>query len=181
MKKTVITFGLISGAVSSLLMAATVPFMDQLGHGSMGYVVGYTGIVLSFMLVYFGVRSYRDNVGGGKISFGKAFQVGILITLISCAFYVVTWEIIYFNFVPDFMDKYGASVIEKLRSSGASEAELQKKIAELNKFKEMYKNPLINAAMTFLEPFPVGLLMTLITAGIVRKNDDAAIPKAATV
>ena len=99
MKKTILTFGLISGALSSLMMLATVPFMDKIGFDK-GYYYGYTAIVLSFLLVFFGIRSYRDNVGNGQITFAKAFAVGISITLISCIFYVVTWEILYFNFMP---------------------------------------------------------------------------------
>src|SRR5688572_15994015 len=117
MKKTVITFGLISAAISSAMMLATVPFMDRIGFDR-GVVFGYTAIVLSFLLVYFGIRSYRDNVNGGKITFGRAFQVGILITLISCAGYVITWEILYFNFLQDFTDKYAAYAIQKTRASG---------------------------------------------------------------
>src|ERR1700732_3022937 len=121
MKKTILTFGLISGAISSLMMVATVPFADRIGFDK-GLVIGYTAIVLSFLLVFFGIRSYRDNVGNGQIIFTKAFAVGISITLISCIFYVVTWEILYFNFLPDFMDKYGAHMIEKLKASGAGHA-----------------------------------------------------------
>src|SRR5258706_13691071 len=105
MKKTVVTFGLISGVISSLMMVATVPFADRIGFDR-GAIVGYTAIVLSFLLVFFGIRSYRDNVGKGQITFSKAFAVGISITVISCIFYVVTWEILYFNFLPAFMDKY---------------------------------------------------------------------------
>lgn len=170
MKKTVLTFGLISGVLSSLMMVATVPFMDRLSHGSGGYIVGYTAIVLSFLLVYFGIRSYRDNVGNGQITFSKAFAVGISITLISCIFYVVTWEIIYFNFMHDFMDKYGAHIIEKLKASGASAAAIQAQTQQLQKMKVLYENPLINAAMTFIEPFPVGLAITLISAAILRRK-----------
>src|SRR6202040_3638084 len=119
MKKTVLIFGLISGAISSLMMVATVPFSDKIGFDK-GEVVGYTTIVLSFLLVFFGMRSYRDNVGNGQITFTKAFAVGISITLISCMFFVATWEILYFNFMPDVMDNYGAHTIEKLKASGAS-------------------------------------------------------------
>lgn len=169
MKKTILTFGLISGAVSSLLMIATVPFLEHLG-GDKGAVVGYTAIVLSFLLVFFGIRSYRDNVGHGQITFARAFAVGICITLISCAFYVGTWEVIYFGFMPDFMDKYGTHVIEKMQASGASAAAVKAQIQELNKLKEMYKNPFFNVAMTFIEPFPVGLVITLLSAAVLRKK-----------
>jgi Na+/glutamate symporter len=83
---------------------------------------------------------------------------------------VGTWEIIYFKFMPHFMDDYGAHQIAKLQESGASAAAVQAKIAEVNKTKENYNNPLINSAMTFIEPFPVGLLITLISAGILRRK-----------
>jgi hypothetical protein len=169
MKKTILTFGLISGVLSSLMMLATMPFMDKIGFDK-GYYYGYTAIVLSFLLVYFGIRSYRDNVGNGQITFAKGFAVGISITLISCIFYVVTWEILYFNYLHDFMDKYGAYVIEKLKAKGASPAAIQAQMQQLQKLKELNENPLINAAMTFIEPFPVGLAITLISAAVLRKK-----------
>jgi hypothetical protein len=169
MKKTVVTFGLISGVISSLMMVATVPFADRIGFDK-GAIVGYTAIVLSFLLVFFGIRSYRDNVGNGQITFGKAFAVGISITVISCIFYVVTWEILYFNFLPDFMDKYSVYIVEKLKASGASAAAVQVKVQELKKYKELYDNPFFNALMTFIEPFPIGLVITLISAAVLRKK-----------
>ena len=169
MKKTILTFGLISGVISSLMMVATVPFAHRIGNNK-ALVVGYTAIVLSFLLVFFGIRSYRDNVGNGQITFTKAFAVGICITLISCIFYVVTWEIIYFNFMHDFMDNYGAHMVEKLKASGASAAAVQAKVLEMKNFKEQYENPFFNAAMTFIEPFPVGLAITLISAGVLRRK-----------
>src|SRR6185312_9739371 len=101
MKKIVLTFGLIAGAILSLMMLATLPFMDKVGFDK-GYVIGYTSMVLAFLLVFFGIRSYRENIGGGAISFGRAFSVGILIVLIASACYVVTWEIVYFKLAPGF-------------------------------------------------------------------------------
>jgi hypothetical protein len=170
LKKIILTFGLISGVLISLMMGLTVPFQDKLGHG---YLIGYTTIVLSMLLSYFGIRSYRDNVGHGQITFGKAFAIGISITVISCLCYVVTWEVIYFNFMPDFMDKYGAQVLQKMQASGATAAAIQQKSEEFNKLKIMYKNPLFNAAMTFIEPFPVGLVITLISAAVLRKKPES--------
>ena len=169
MKKTILTFGLISGAVSSLMIVATVPFADRIGFDK-GMVIGYTAIVLSFLLVFFGIRSHRDNDGNGQITFTKAFTVGISITLISCIFYVVTWEVLYFNFLPDFMDKYGTYIIQKLKASGAGPAAIQAQLQQIQKYKEMEDNPLINAAMTFIEPFPVGLAITLLSAAVLRKK-----------
>lgn len=169
MKRTILIFGLISGAISSLLMVATVPFADRIGFDK-GEFIGYTIIVLSFLLVFFGIRSYRDNVGNGEISFAKAFGVGISITLISCVCYVVTWEIMYFHFMPGFMDKYSAYTVERLRASGASPATIVAQVQQLKKYKEMYDNPLMNALVTFIEPFPVGLVVSLLSAAALKRK-----------
>ena len=167
MKKTILTFGLISGAISSLMMGITIPFADRIGHS---YLLGYTTIVLSMLLVFFGVRSYRDHVGNGQITFSRAFLVGLAITVISCMCYVASWEVIYFNFMPDFADKYAAQVVQKLQAAGASAAAIQMKVAEMQRFKQLYAKPLYNVAMTFIEPFPVGLLVSLVSAAILRKR-----------
>ena len=169
MKKTVLTFGLISGAIISAMMLATVPFIHRIGFNR-GMVIGYTTMVLAFLLVFFGIRSYRENYGDGRISFARALGVGLLIMLITCACYVITWEIIYFNILPDFADTYAAHLIDNSRKNGASEAELARQMEEVKKFKEMYNNIFFNVAMTFLEPLPVGLVMTLISALILRKH-----------
>jgi hypothetical protein len=169
MKKTVLTFGLISGAIMMLLMFVTMAFINRIGFDK-GEIVGYTGIVLAFLLIFFGIRSYRENIGGGTVSFGRAFAVGILIALIASVFYVIAWEIIYFNFMHDFVDKYAAHMVEQVRASGASAETIQAKLQEMKKFREMYENPFFNAAITFTEPFPVGLIITLISAAILRKK-----------
>lgn len=170
MKKIVLTFGLISGAISSVLMMGTMGFIDQIGFDR-GVIVGYTAIVLSFLLVFFGIRSYRENVGDGYISFGRAFQVGILIALISSLIYIVTWEIVFQNWLYDFPEKYTSYVIEQARASGASAEEIARQRAEWDSTWALYRgNILVRAAYTFLEPFPVGLLITLISAVILRKR-----------
>lgn len=169
MKKIVLTFGLISGVISSAMMLATVPFMETIGFDR-GLIVGYTSIVLSFLLVYFGIRSYRDNVAGGSVSFGRAFSVGLLITLISCVFYVATWQVIYNTMMPDFYEKYERQAVKEAKASGATEAEIQAKQKEVLRYRELAKNPLINAAMTFVEPFPVGLIITLVSAGVLSRK-----------
>ncbi len=176
MKKVVIVFGLISGVISSAMMFLTLPFMKSGAINSKnGEIIGYTAIFLSFLLVFFGIRSYREN-NGGSITFGRAFATGILITLISCVFYVGSWEIIYFKFMPDFGDKYAARTIETMREKGATEAAIAAKTKEMEKFKTMYRNPLFNVAMTFMEPFPVGLIVTLLSAAILRRRTPTPAP-----
>ena len=169
MKKTVLTFGLISGAILSVLMLCTVPFVDKIGFDK-GEIIGYTTMVLAFLMVFFGVRSYRENVGGGHITFGRAFSVGILITLISCSCYVVTWEIVYFKLMPDFAEKFTNYAVQQVRASGASQQVIDAKLQEMKSFTAKYNNPLFNAAITFTEPFPIGLIVTLISAAILRKK-----------
>jgi len=170
MTKTVLTFGLISGVVSATLMTANMLLIDSIGFDRALYV-GYTVIVISFLFVYFGIRSYRDNVLGGRISFAKGVQAGILITLISCVFYVGAWLVTYKQFFPDFADKSAAYMVEDKRAGGASQAEIDSTIKQGEDMKQMLANPLINAAVTFTEPFPVGLLVTLISAAILRKQE----------
>jgi len=167
MKKTVLTFGLISGVIICVLMLATLPFAHQIGF-SRAMIVGYTTMVLSFLLVFFGIRSYRENVGNGRISFGRALGVGVLIMLITCAFYVITWEFMYFFLMPDFLKEYSAYMVENMRASGASVEQINRQVEEMKQFQVLYSNPLINAAFTLLEPLPVGLVMTLISALILR-------------
>ena len=169
MKKTVLTFGLLSGIVSALMMFATVLFIDRIGFDK-GVVVGYTAIVLSLLFVYFGIRSYRDNQLGGKITFGRAFGVGMLITLISCVVYVVAWEIEYVNFFPDFADKYAAYAMEQARASGANEATMAAKAAEMADMKKVMDSPVMRPLFVFIEPFPVGVLVTLISAAVLKKK-----------
>lgn len=173
MKKTVLTFGLISGVVMSVLVFAILPFHDQIGFDR-GVYVGYTTMLMAFLLVFFGIRSYRENVGGGQISFLKAFQVGILISLITCVFYVVTWEIVYFNFLPNFFEKYTAYLVEKAHASGASPEQLAQQVEQAKQMKALFDNKFLSAVIIFVaEPLPVGVAMTLISAAILRKRRQA--------
>jgi uncharacterized membrane protein (DUF485 family) len=169
MRKIVLTFGLISGAILSAMMLLTLPFHDEIGFDN-SLIVGYTTMVLAFLMVFFGVRSYRDNVAGGSVTFGRAFIVGLMITAVASVCYVATWELVYSKLAPDYLDKYAAHVMEKARKSGATDAQIAAKTKEMAEFKEMYKNPVINIAFTFLEPLPVGLLFTLIAAGVLSRK-----------
>jgi hypothetical protein len=169
MRKIVLTFGLIAGAILSAMMVITLPFHDQIGFDK-SLIIGYTTMVLAFLMVFFGVKSYRDNVAGGSVTFGRGFIVGLLITAIASVCYVATWEVIYYRFAPDYLEKYNAYTVEKMRKSGASDAEILTKAKELAEFNESYKNPLVNIAYTLLEPLPVGILFTLVTAGVLSRK-----------
>jgi uncharacterized protein DUF4199 len=167
MKRTIWSFGLIAGVILSVMMLITLPF-EQSFEG-VAEIVGYTTMVLAFLLIYFGIRSYRDTVGGGSVSFGRALAIGALITAVSSLCYVVTWEAIYFKFAPNMAARFDAVAIEKAKK-GATPEEIEKKTAETQRFLALYKNPFINSAITFLEPLPVGLVIALVSAGVLRRK-----------
>jgi hypothetical protein len=169
MQKIVLTYGLIAGAILAVMMWLTLPFMDRIGFDK-GMVVGYTTMVLAFLMVYFGVRSYRDQIAGGRIGFGRAFAAGMAIVAVASVCYVVSWQLLYHLVIPDFADRYAAYAIEKARQAGASAAQLEATAREMAEFKEMYKNPLVNIGFTLLEPLPVGLLAALVSAGLLRRR-----------
>ena len=173
MKRTVLTFGLISGAISAGLMMAFVPFVERIGFET-STILGYTAIVLSFLMVFFGIRSYRENFGGGYITFGRAFTVGILIAFISSVIYVAMWEVAFQNWLHDFPEKYTSYVLENARASGASAEEVARQSEEMNRLWTLYRGSIfVRFAFGFVEPFPVGLVITLISAAVLRKRKKA--------
>jgi hypothetical protein len=165
MKKVVLTFGLLSGLIPITVMILGMIFGS--GHGTGALILGWTVIILSSVFIFFGIKSYRDNYNDGVISFGKAFQVGILITLISAVLYVLVWEVMYFNFMHDMMDGYFAAQAEQLKASGASQAELDGAMEMAKNYKS---NPLYNAAFTILEPTTITVPMTLIASLIMKRK-----------
>jgi hypothetical protein len=169
MRKTVLTFGVISGLISAVTMLATVPFMHKISSDK-GLILGYTTIVLAGLLVFFGIRSYRDNVSGGKLTFVRGLAVGILISLLSNCFYVATWEVVSYKFMPDFAEKYAAQMVEHAKSSGASQQKIDETARQAEDFVRNYHNPLYKISMTFLEPFPVFVVIALVSAAILRKK-----------
>jgi len=169
MNKTVLNYGLIAGLFVSAWMAVSM-LVIGCDHGSGGMIIGYTGMLIAFSFIYVAIKNYRDKINGGTINFGKAFLIGLFISLIASAFYVVAWAIVYHNFMPDFMDKYAAIEIEKAKASGTSAVDINAMAAEMESFKEMYKQPFWFVAMTLGEILPVGLLVSLITALFLKRN-----------
>jgi uncharacterized membrane protein (DUF485 family) len=170
MRKTILTYGLLSGAAAAVLMVATALYSKNANNFENGAIFGYAGILLSMMFVFLGVRAYRNGVLEGSISFSKAFQVGILITVISCTCYVLAWFYVYDNLMPDFLDKYIANALEQMKQSGATAEHISEQTKQMEEYKVMYQNPLTRFALTFIEPFPVGLLVTIISAAVLRRQ-----------
>jgi ethanolamine transporter EutH len=170
MKKIVIVCGLIAGGIVSAMMLITMAIYKSSGDFDNGMIYGYASMLLAFSLIFVGIKNYRDNYNNGIISFGKAFKIGILITLIASSIYVIVWLIDYYFFIPDFGEKYAAHMLEKLKVSGASEIEIAKQTKEMASFSTMYKNPFFNALMTYAEIIPVGLIITLISSLILKRK-----------
>ena|ERR1044071_5696959 len=173
MKKNILVYGLVSGIIVSVIMLFTVNYISHC-EGSVDFstsmLIGYASMLLSFSMVYVGIRNYRNKFNGGVISFGKAFKVGIMIVLIASTIYVVSWLIAYYFFIPDFMEKYSAFELDKLKASGASPVEIEKETKEMADFARMYKNPFFNALMTYIEILPIGLVVTLISSLILKRK-----------
>lgn len=174
MKRIVLTHGLLAGAIVSVLMAVTVPLgFDGTLDLATAQLLGYASMVLAFVVVFFGVLRYREEIGGGSVTFGRAFGVGLLITLVCCALYVATWQVLYWGFLPDFGERYTEQVLDEMRREGAPAAEIEAEARRMADFEKLYRNPVVNVAITFLEIFPVGLVMTLVAAAILRRRADS--------
>ena len=169
MKKDVLKYGLLSGLALAVMMALTVPFEHHVS-ARFGMVVGYTTMVLSFLIIFVGVKHYRDVECGGTISFGRAFGAGVLMMLISCACYVAMWEVLVATVEKNFAHDYATSMVKRAQNSGLQGAALEAKLAEVRRFEETYSNPVYRMAMTLLEPLPVGIVLALVTAGVLRRE-----------
>lgn len=172
MKKIIWVHGIIAGIIMGAMFFVTAPLWD---NGTMnmenGMWVGYTTMVIALSLVFFGVKSYRDNQRHGVITFGHAFKVGIGITIVASLLYALSWEVAYHTVSRGFTEEMTKSYIENMKSKATSEAEVQAVMADAAENKAMYENILFRFPMTLLEVFPVGLIVTLITAGLLRKKE----------
>ncbi|MEO6287956.1 MAG: DUF4199 domain-containing protein [Dyadobacter sp.] len=170
MKRIVTICGLIAGVIVSTFMVSSIAvcYNKESFEGNM--LLGYASMLLAFSLVFVGIKNYRDKHNGGFVTFGKAFTIGLYISLIASTVYVIVWLFDYYLFIPDFMEKFTASTIKKLQEDGVSGAELESQIAEMGTYKELYKNPFGVVLLTYVEILPVGLVVSLISALILKRN-----------
>jgi hypothetical protein len=170
MKKIILTYGLIAGAIVTAFMAYGVYSMDKNPDYEGSMVLGYTGMLVAFSFVFIGVKNYRDKQSNGAITFGKALKIGALISLIASTIYVGVWLVEYYCFYPDFMEKYTATMIKKMNTTSMTAVEIKKKTDEMMMMKEMYKNPFWVIVFTYVEVLlPIGLLVPFISAAILKR------------
>lgn len=169
MRRAAIIFGGISGAIGVASIVGTLPYLTS-GDIRKADVWGWSTVVLSALLIFFGIRSHREKEGAGRITFGQGLLVGALITLVYCAVFMVAFELVYFRFVPDYGEKYEACMIHRAEQSGGTPAEIGKARSQAAMFRRLFDNPWTNAATTFATTFPVGLAAAAISATILRKR-----------
>jgi hypothetical protein len=169
MKKVILTYGLIAGTIVAAMMFITVPLHK---NGTInfdnGEYVGYTTMVVALSMVFFGIKSYRDNYSAGVVTFWQGAKVGLLITAIASVMYALSWEINYHTMDGDYMKEWMQAYFAKLEQQGMSQAEIQEKREYWESFGELYKNFFVRFGVTLMEIAPVGVLITLICAGLFR-------------
>lgn len=171
MKKQIITFGLIAGFISSIwFIIMMIMGVDSNLNMEMGMLIGYATMFIAFILIFVAVKNYRDKMNHGAVSFGKAFKIGLYISLIASTVYVLIWQIEYFYFIPDFLEKYTSAVLDKMKAKGSSMADIEAKRKEMADMAVLYKNPLFNALFTYMEILPPGLVVSLISAAILKRK-----------
>lgn len=172
MKRVIIVYGLIGGAIVSGLMFATWPLWES---GTLnfdnGQLAGYASMVIALSLIFFGIKSYRDNHSDGTITFGRAFQIGLMITLVASVMYALAWEVNYHTLATDFTERMTEYYFQEMQANGATEEELLAANEQWQSYADMYTNPVIRFGITLTEILPVGLLITLISSALLRKKE----------
>ncbi|MGV3631810.1 MAG: DUF4199 domain-containing protein [Bacteroidota bacterium] len=175
MKRNSLVFGIIAGLIISTFMGVSMAVWScgsgDLDGGNSAMIIGFSAMAVAFSFIFVGIKNYRDKQNGGTITFGKAFLLGLLITFIASTLYVITWGIEFHFFMPDFIDKFADVQIEQFKAGGMSGAALDAATKEMETTIYNYKNnPLYFAMFTYMEILPVGILITLISALILRRK-----------
>jgi len=171
MLRTILTYGLVSGGLVALAMFPLIVFGEPgAGSGSHSMITGYALMLVALSLIFVAVKRRRDRVLGGVIRFLPALGLGLGISVVAGLVYVAGWEITLAATDYSFVESYSASMIEAARAKGASAQELARVAAEMKAFGVQYANPLYRLPMTFIEIFPVGVLISLVSAGLLRNS-----------
>ncbi|MBI3677826.1 MAG: DUF4199 domain-containing protein [Proteobacteria bacterium] len=163
MVRTSLVFG---GLAGSIVIGISLVII-VLGHeGSLW--LGYLVMIFGLSMIFFGIKRHRDGALGGVIKFLPALGLGLAIAVVASLIYMAVWEVYLAATHYTFMDSYVASAIAAAKAKGVSGAALQNEIAQLNAMKESYANRLYRMPMTFMEIFPVGLIIAVISAAVLR-------------
>jgi hypothetical protein len=125
-------------------------------------------MLVALSLIFVAVKRFRDQECGGVIRFGRAFALGLGIAAVAGIAYVASWEFYLATSGRDFMAEYSTGVAQGMAADGAPAAAIEAKMADLRQMAELYRNPLFRIPITFVEIFPVGLLVALVSAAALR-------------
>jgi hypothetical protein len=170
MKKNVFIYGLISGICIATFMSFSIAYCYAKNSFDGSMLLGYTAMLVSFSLIFIGVKNYRDKHNAGTISFKKAFLMALYMALIASTLYVIGWMIAYYAFFPDFMERLAAYQLSPEKISQMSSAEVKGVRQQMETFRQWYASPLGVAAATYMEIIPVGLVVSLITAVVLKRK-----------
>ena len=170
MLRTILKYGVIAGLVVGGLMLATFAAFSGMPPLKYGMVIGYTTMLIALSAVFVGMKRHRDVDRGGVIGFWPAFGVGLGISFIAGIFYVVAWEVVQSMMDTDFATAYANAIIASETAKGASAESLAKLTADMAAFQVQYADPMFRLPMTFAEIFPVGVLVSLVSAGLLRNS-----------
>ena len=175
MRKNILLYGFIAGVIISTFMAISMAVMGCSAGDPKSkmtsMIIGFAAMVASFSFVFIGIKNFRDKQNDGVIKFGKAFLIGSLISLVASTMYVLTWGVEFHFFMPDFMDKYSEMQIQDLNKSGVKGELLDLGIKKIEETRDNYKNnPFFFAAYTYIEILPVGIIVSLISALILKRK-----------
>jgi hypothetical protein len=159
---------LINGLISGVVIIAGILGTLLIGGGHSSLWLGYLIMLVALSSILVGVKQYRDRDLGGVIGFGKALLMGLGIAVTASIAYVLVWEVYLAVTHYTFIDHYTASILAAKRASGVTGAEYQKAVAEMETLRQQYADPLFRLPMTFVEIFPVGVLIAFVTAVLVR-------------
>ena len=170
MQKIILTYGAIGGAVSisAIILSLTLPGVQDFGR-SLEWL-GYLIMLVALSTVFIGIKRYRDLESGGSISFNQGLLVGLGIATVAGVVYVLIWEVYLAITDHRFIQDYTQTIIAAREAEGMAGPELEALRAEMAEMREQYANPVFRLPMTFLEIFPVGLLITLVSATLLRKS-----------
>jgi hypothetical protein len=177
MLRKILSFGTAAGLIAGVLLSVVVINTSSHTSNSWGMVVGYLIMLIALSLIFVAIKRRRDIDLGGVIHFWPAFGLGVAISLVAGIFYVASWEFAMAYTQMDFASDYSKSLIAQQKAQGVNGEELRKFIAQMDEFKMQYANPLFRLPMTFAEIFPVGLIVSLISAGLLRKSSFLSVRK----
>jgi hypothetical protein len=170
MLRTILIYGTIAGLIVGLPMLTMMLVWKSPDPMGGGLYIGYGIMLIALSAVFVGVKSYRDKVRGGVIKFFPALGVGLAISLVAGVFYVLAWELSLALTHVDYIAGYANAEIRSLKATGASQAEIDKLSASMDAMKAMYANPILRMGMTLTEILPVGVLVSLVSAGLLRNS-----------